>query len=47
LSADWRTAILAAIAGGETKFNRIQQLIAIERGALSSSLRTLLESGWS
>jgi uncharacterized protein len=39
-------AILAAIAGGETKFNRIQQLIDVERGALSSSLRTLLELGW-
>ncbi|MHB1796444.1 MAG: ATP-binding protein [Acidobacteriaceae bacterium] len=39
-------AILAAIAGGETKFNRIQQLIGVERGALSSSLRTLLELGW-
>ncbi len=39
-------AILAAISGGETRFNRIQQLIGVERGALSSSLRTLLESGW-
>lgn len=39
-------AILAAIAGGETKFNGIQQLIGVERGALSSSLRTLLELGW-
>jgi AAA+ ATPase superfamily predicted ATPase len=39
-------AILAAIAGGETKFNRIQQLIGVERGALSSSLRALLELGW-
>jgi len=39
-------AILAAIAGGETKFNRIQQLIDVERGALSKSLRTLLELGW-
>jgi AAA+ ATPase superfamily predicted ATPase len=39
-------AILAAIAGGETKFNRIQQLIDVERGALSKSLRTLLEVGW-
>jgi AAA+ ATPase superfamily predicted ATPase len=39
-------AILAAIASGETKFNRIQQLIGVERGALSSSLRTLLELGW-
>jgi hypothetical protein len=39
-------AILAAIAGGETKFNRIQQLIGVERGALSASLRTLLELGW-
>jgi AAA+ ATPase superfamily predicted ATPase len=39
-------AILAAIAGGETKFNRIQQLIGVERGALSSSLRTLVELGW-
>jgi hypothetical protein len=38
-------AILAAIAGGETKFNGIQQLIGVERGALSSSLRTLLELG--
>jgi AAA+ ATPase superfamily predicted ATPase len=35
-------AILAAIAGGETKFNGIQQLIGVERGALSGSLRTLL-----
>lgn len=39
-------AILAAIAGGETKFSRIQQLIGVERGALSSSLRALLELGW-
>src|SRR6202789_2433118 len=39
-------AILAAIAGGETKFNGIQQLIGVERGALSGSLRTLLELGW-
>ena len=39
-------AILAAIAGGGTKFKRIQQLIGVERGALSSSLRTLLELGW-
>ena len=39
-------AILAAIASGETKFNRIQQLIGVERGALSSSLRTLLELAW-
>ena len=39
-------AILATIAGGETKFNRIQQLIGVERGALSSSLRALLELGW-
>ena len=39
-------AILAAIAGGETKFNGIQQLIGVERGALSCSLRTLLELGW-
>jgi AAA+ ATPase superfamily predicted ATPase len=39
-------AILAAIAGGETRFNRIQQLIGVERGALSKSLRTLLELGW-
>lgn len=39
-------AILAAIAGGETKFNGIQQLIGVERGALSKSLRTLLELGW-
>jgi hypothetical protein len=39
-------AILAAIAGGETKFNGIQQLIGVERGALSSSLRMLLELGW-
>jgi hypothetical protein len=39
-------AILAAIADGETKFNRIQQLIGVERGALSSSLRTLLDLGW-
>ena len=39
-------AILAAIARGETKFNGIQQLIGVERGALSSSLRTLLELGW-
>jgi len=39
-------AILAAIAGGETKFNGIQQLIGVERGALSFSLRTLLELGW-
>jgi AAA+ ATPase superfamily predicted ATPase len=39
-------AILAAIAGGETKFNGIQQSIDVERGALSSSLRTLLELGW-
>ena len=39
-------AILAAIASGETKFNRIQQLIGVERGALSKSLRTLLELRW-
>ena len=39
-------AILATIAGGETKFNRIQQLIGVERGALSSSLRALLDLGW-
>jgi hypothetical protein len=39
-------AILAAIAGGETKFNRIQQLIDVVRGTLSKSLRTLLELGW-
>jgi AAA+ ATPase superfamily predicted ATPase len=39
-------AILGAIAGGETKFNGIQQLIGVERGALSGSLRTLLELGW-
>jgi AAA+ ATPase superfamily predicted ATPase len=39
-------AILAAIASGETKFNRIQQLIGVERGALSKSLRTLLDLGW-
>jgi AAA+ ATPase superfamily predicted ATPase len=39
-------AILAAIASGETKFNGIQQLIGVERGALSGSLRTLLELGW-
>jgi AAA+ ATPase superfamily predicted ATPase len=39
-------AILAAIAGGETNFNGIQQLIGVERGALSGSLRTLLELGW-
>jgi len=39
-------AILAVIAGGETKFNRIQQLVGVERGALSSSLRSLLELGW-
>jgi AAA+ ATPase superfamily predicted ATPase len=39
-------AILAAIAGGETKFNGIRQLIGVEPGALSSSLRTLLEVGW-
>ncbi len=39
-------AILAVIAGGETKFNRMQQLVGVERGALSSSLRSLLELGW-
>lgn len=39
-------AILAAIAGVETRFNRIQQMIGVERGPLSSSLRTLLEPGW-
>ncbi|HEV2275747.1 MAG TPA: ATP-binding protein [Acidobacteriaceae bacterium] len=39
-------AILEAIAGGETKFNGIQQLIGVERGALSSSLRTLLDLSW-
>ena len=39
-------AILAAVAAGETKFNRIQQLIGVGRGALSSSLRTLVELGW-
>ena len=39
-------AILATIAGGETKFYRIQQLIGVERGALSSSLHTLLELDW-
>jgi uncharacterized protein len=38
-------AILAAIAGGETKFNGIQQLIGVERSTLSFSLRTL-ELGW-
>ncbi|WP_026443227.1 hypothetical protein [Pseudacidobacterium ailaaui] len=38
-------AILAAIAGGETKFNGIQQLIGVERGALSKPLRSLLETG--
>lgn len=39
-------AILAAVAGGETRFNGIQQLIGVERGTLSFSLRTLLELGW-
>jgi AAA+ ATPase superfamily predicted ATPase len=39
-------AILAVIAGGETKFNGIQQVVGIDRGALSSSLRSLLELGW-
>jgi uncharacterized protein len=39
-------AILAAIAGGETRFNGIQQLIGVERGPLSFSLRTLLDLGW-
>jgi AAA+ ATPase superfamily predicted ATPase len=39
-------AILSVIAGGETKFNRMQQLVGVERGALSSSLRSLLELGW-
>jgi AAA+ ATPase superfamily predicted ATPase len=39
-------AILGVIAGGETKFNRMQQLVGVERGALSSSLRSLLELGW-
>ncbi len=39
-------AILAAIAGGETKFNGIQQSIGAERGTLSFSLRTLLDLGW-
>jgi len=39
-------AILAAVASGETQFNRIQQLVGVERGALSSSLRTLVNLGW-
>jgi len=39
-------AILGAIAGGETRFNGIQQLIGVERGTLSFSLRTLLNPGW-
>lgn len=39
-------AILATIAGGETKFNRMQQLTGMERGALSSSLRSLVALGW-
>jgi hypothetical protein len=39
-------AILAAIANGETQFSRIQQLIGVERGALSASLRTLRDLGW-
>ena len=39
-------AILSVLAGGETKFNRIQQAVGVERGALSSSLRSLLKLGW-
>lgn len=39
-------AILAVIASGETKFNRMQQLVGLERGALSSSLRSLMDLGW-
>jgi AAA+ ATPase superfamily predicted ATPase len=39
-------AILAVIAGGETQFNRMRQLVGVERGALSGSLRSLLELGW-
>jgi len=39
-------AILSVIASGETRFNRMQQLVGVERGALSSSLRSLLELGW-
>jgi len=39
-------AILAVLASGETKFNRIQQAVGVERGALSSSLRSLLQLGW-
>jgi hypothetical protein len=33
-------AILMAIAGGETNFNRIRRAIGAECGALSSSLRS-------
>jgi AAA+ ATPase superfamily predicted ATPase len=39
-------AVLAVLAGGETKFNRIQQAVGVERGALSASLRSLLKLGW-
>ena len=39
-------AILAAVAGGKTKFNDIQQATGVERGALSFLLRTLLELRW-
>lgn len=39
-------AILAAIAGGETRFNRIQESIGVEHGTLAFSLRTLLDLGW-
>ena len=39
-------AILSVLASGETKFNRIQQAVGVERGALSGSLRSLLNLGW-
>jgi len=39
-------AVLSVLAAGETKFNRIQQAVGVERGALSSSLRSLLRLGW-
>jgi hypothetical protein len=39
-------AVLGVLAAGETKFNRIQQAVGVERGALSNSLRSLLRLGW-
>lgn len=39
-------AVLGAIAGGETQFGHIQNLIGVERSTLSFYLRTLQELGW-